>query len=141
MGADACHHPGLLRPSEYLPLPRFVMPPPFTHIEEAAVSCPGSLLQLLTTGENPCVPFFTVSCGPLFPDRSGAMHTVRKIQELDAADSVFVVLAHDLSLRDRIPLFPKSINGWRANNLQSMTRWLFCSDFENAVQRRLLYKQ
>nr|ANM86452.1 putative demethylase [Cladonia uncialis subsp. uncialis]AUW31230.1 putative homoserine lactonase [Cladonia uncialis subsp. uncialis] len=140
MGADACHHPGLLRPSEYLPLPPFITPSPFTHIPEAAVWCPGSLLRLLTPGQNPCVPFFTVSCGPLFPDHSEAMHTVQKIQELDAADNVFVVLAHDSSLRDRIPLFPKMINEWRANNLRSMTRWRFCSDFENAVQRRLLEK-
>ena len=138
MGADACHHPGLLRPSQFLPLPRFVTPSPFTQNREAAVSCPGSMLQSLTSEQNPCVPFFTVSCGPLFSDHAGAADTVRKIQELDAADTVFVVLAHDLSLRDMIPLFPNSINEWRAKNLRSMTRWRFCSDFENAVQRRLL---
>ena len=136
MGADACHHPGVLRPTEYLPLPRLITPSPFAHIEKAVTACPGALLQQLTPGLNPSVPFFTISNGPLFPDHNAALDTVRKIQELDAAENVFVVIAHDLSLRDRIPLFPNKINEWRANDLRSATRWLFCSDFEGSVQSK-----
>lgn len=130
MGADACHHPGVLRPTEYLPLPRSLALP---SLGDAGI-CPGALLQRLLPGQDPRAPFFTVARGPLFPDHEASMETVRKIQELDAADNVFVVMAHDRSLQDRIPLFPEKINDWRAKNLRPDTRWLFCSDFEGAVQ-------
>lgn len=124
MGADSCHHLGVLRPSDYLPLPSG------TALQKALASapqpCPGELLQQHL--DSPSVPFFTVAHGPLFPDHNAAMDTVRKTQELDAAENVLVLMAHDLSLRDRIPLFPKTINSWRASALKTETRWLFCSD-------------
>jgi hypothetical protein len=62
------------------------------------------------------------------------MDTVRKIQEVDAMDNVFVLIAHDLSLRDRIPLFPERINGWEEADLGSGTRWVFCEEFHDAVR-------
>ena len=134
MGADACHHPGLLRPTDYLPLPRSIVPSPFADVGRAEVACPGALLQRLIPGEDAGAPFFTIPSGPLFPDQNAARDTVRKIQELDAADNVLVVLAHDRSLRDRIPLFPQKINEWRAKDLDSTTRWLFVKDFEDAFR-------
>lgn len=144
MGADACHHAGVLRPTEYLPLPQSITPSPFVDglagsainagTDAGVTSCPGALLQQLTIGKSPSLPFFTVARGPLFSDHDAAMDTVRKIQELDAADNVFVLIAHDLSLRDRIPLFPETINAWRASNLGAETRWLFCSDFGPALR-------
>lgn len=133
LGADACHHPGVLRPSSYLPLPRSVSiaPPVDTTAAAAGIwTRPGALLQQLTLGQSASKPFFTVARGPLFPDHDAAMDTVRKIQELDAADDIFVLIAHDLSLRDRIPLFPTTINSWRASNLALETRWVFCNEFD-----------
>lgn len=94
--------------------------------------CPGTLLQNLTKGLSPSTPFFTVAQKSLFPDYDAAMDTVHKIQELDAAESVFVVMAHDRSLRDQIPLFPDSVNAWTQNGLRARTPWLLCSDFETA---------
>lgn len=128
MGADACHHPGILRPSDYLPLPSAdtLQSAPAT-TRSSPEQCPGALLQSHLTSSN--TPFFTVAPGPLFPDHDAAMLTVRKIQELDAAENVLVLMAHDLSLRDKIPLFPETINGWRASGLKTKTRWLFCNDF------------
>jgi hypothetical protein len=61
------------------------------------------------------------------------MDTVGKIQELDASDDIFVVLAHDLTLQDRIPLFPETLNGWKERGLRPSTRWLFLCDFEGVV--------
>ena len=146
MGADACHHPGVLRPTDYLPLPCSTMPSPFVDLADRAgtntgvSACPGELLQQLTMGRSSSAPFFTVAQGPLFPDHDAAMDTVRKIQEFDAADNVFVLIAHDLSLRDKIPLFPKTINTWRAKNLRTETRWLFCNDFEPALRGKIWAK-
>ena len=144
MGADACHHAGVLRPTDYMPLPRHLSLSPGTnHLGDDGASnggtttdavtagvCPGALLQQLTLGKSASAPFFTVAKGPLFSDHDAAMDTVQKIQELDAADDVFVMIAHDLSIRESIPLFPQRINEWRADNLRESTRWLFCSDFE-----------
>ncbi|KAI0015268.1 MpaD/MpaE fusion protein [Xylariomycetidae sp. FL0641] len=114
MGADACHHPGVLRPTEYLPLPANLSPSPFE------------------PNNNPTEPFFTVSHA-LFPDHKAAMETVRNITELDAADNIFVILAHDESIQGHIDLFPSSINDWKAKGTRSKTRWLFCKDFAEAL--------
>ncbi|KAI1206385.1 beta-lactamase-like protein [Annulohypoxylon truncatum] len=122
MGADACHHPGLLRPSNYLPLPSTTS---LNGILTGPSQCPGEILQQLT---RPDEPFFTVA-PRMFPDHDAAMDTVRKIQELDAADNCLVLIAHDLSLRDKIPLFPETINGWKGSRVKTETRWLFCNDF------------
>ncbi|GAM41183.1 hypothetical protein TCE0_041f14119 [Talaromyces pinophilus] len=132
MGADACHHPGALRPTEYLPLPiSLPIPSPLSSYPTSTCigTCPGSLFQNLTINQSASSPFFTVAQGPLFPDHEAAMTTVQKIQELDALDNVFVLIAHDLSLRDRIPLFPERINGWEEMDLRGRTRWVFCGEF------------
>ncbi|SPQ24134.1 2b39dff3-ee1e-4787-827f-2a7d9516924a [Thermothielavioides terrestris] len=128
MGADACHHPGVLRPTKYLPLPAQVslsQPPP-------RICCPGEALQRIHRSGDPAEPFFHVST-VLFPDHEAAMDTVEKITELDANDNVFVILAHDESLRGHIDLFPQAINDWKARGLRPRTRWLFCKDFAAAL--------
>ncbi|KKK20297.1 hypothetical protein P175DRAFT_0439724 [Aspergillus ochraceoroseus IBT 24754] len=129
MGADACHHPGVLRPTEYLPLPVGISPSPvrkYPHI------CPGEMLQGLQPHGNATEPFFTLS-PVLFPEYDVALDTVRKIEELDAADNIFIILAHDESIKESLDLFPRPINDWKAKGLRSETRWLFCKDFEDAL--------
>ncbi|KAJ5578598.1 Metallo-hydrolase/oxidoreductase [Penicillium hispanicum] len=127
MGADACHHAGVLRPSQYLPLPQ---PTPPSHIHSHG-GCPGDLLMHLASWKSPDEPFFQVARGPLFPDHDAAMTTVSKIQELDAASSVLVLLAHDDSLGEHLPLFPARVNDWQAQNIREDTRWAFCKELEN----------
>ncbi|KAL2167187.1 hypothetical protein VTG60DRAFT_1599 [Thermothelomyces hinnuleus] len=143
LGADACHHAGVLRPTSYLPLPR---KPLLSGEEQVAASlsaaaaarsvCPGELLAGLTKTGRPDETFFDVAEGPIFKDHGAAMDTVGKIQELDASDDVFVVMAHDLTLRDRIPLFPEELNDWKERGLRSSTRWLFLRDFEGVVRQQ-----
>lgn len=145
MGADACHHAGVLRPTSYLPLPKN---PPlsgeeaqaaanlFAEVAAARSVCPGELLAGLTKTGHPDESFFDVAEGIIFKDHPAAMDTVSKIKELDASDDVFVVLAHDLTLRDRIPLFPEKLNDWRDRGLRSSTRWLFLRDFAGVVRHR-----
>lgn len=140
MGADTCHHVGVLRPTEYLPLPR---DPPLPGLETqkqaaqtAPCPCPGELLANLTKAGRPDTPFFDVAEGPYFLNHEQAMDTVGKLQELDASDDVFVVIAHDHTLRDRIPLFPEKVNDWRERGFNSSTRWLFLREFDEVVARR-----
>ena len=82
------------------------MPSPFADVRRVEVACPGALLQRLIPEEDAGAPFFTIPHGPLFPDQNAVRDRVRKIGELDVVDKVFVGLAHDMSLRDVIPLFP-----------------------------------
>jgi glyoxylase-like metal-dependent hydrolase (beta-lactamase superfamily II) len=136
MGADACHHAGVLRPSSFLPLPSNAAL--WGVLDGAAASaaamrcpCPGDVLQGAL--KSPSAPFFEVSKGPLFPDHDAAMDTVSKIQELDADDAVLVLMAHDLSVRDQIPFFPETVNDWRAQGIKTGVRWLFVNDFLPAL--------
>ena len=57
--------------------------------------------------------------------------------ELDALDNVLVVMAHDWSLPGcgAMELFPASINQWMAEGVKERTRWLFCKDFEGAMEK------
>ncbi|KAL8715443.1 MAG: hypothetical protein Q9220_000777 [cf. Caloplaca sp. 1 TL-2023] len=129
MGADACHHPGLLRPSPYLPLPRVITPSPIARFGKK--HCPGSALKSIHAQNSATEPFFKVS-EKMFPDQKEAQETVDKIIKLDASPEVFVILAHDASLEGHISIFPERIDGWHAQGLKSRTRWLFCKDFENS---------
>ena len=131
MGADACHHPGMLRPSEWLPLPsEDIWHGALKYTKNSSGQCSNAVLQsLLTTLDK---PFLTLTPGTMFSDYEAAMLTVRKIQELDAAENIFVLMAHDLSLQDKIPLFPEKLNSWRTAGLKAKTRWLFCDDFLTA---------
>lgn len=127
MGADACHHPGVLRPSQYLPLPQLIIS---EHLDSYG-GCPGDLLMQLRAWKSPHEPFFQVAHGPLFPDHAAAIETVAKIQELDSTGHVLILLAHDNSLGEHLPLFPKRVNGLQAQGLREATRWLFCKELEN----------
>lgn len=133
MGADACHHPGVLRPTAYLPLPAHIDMPEAIDAARCGVrACPGEVFQQLQHNRDATEPFFEVST-LLFPDHAAAKETVLKMTELDAADNIFVLLAHDESLKGQIDLFPRAINGWREKGLRSSTRWLFCKDFAGAL--------
>ncbi|KAK4145215.1 beta-lactamase-like protein [Dichotomopilus funicola] len=141
MGADSCHHIGVLRPTAYLPLPRDG--PSLQGLETRAQTtqttpcpCPGELLASLTKTGQPDRSFFDVAKGPYFLDHEQSMDTVGKLQELDASDEVFIVIAHDHTLRDRMPLFPEKVNDWRERGLSSSTRWLFLKEFEAVIAKR-----
>ncbi|ROV97805.1 hypothetical protein VPNG_08654 [Cytospora leucostoma] len=134
MGADAGHHAGVLRPSRYLPLPRPASSSgkdgPGTVVGCGA--CPGDLLMRLGAWKDPHGPFFEVARGPSFSDHDAAMDTVAKVQELDAAGNVLILLAHDSSLDGRVQLFPERVNDWQSQGLRESTRWLFCKELEHA---------
>ncbi|KAL8720219.1 MAG: hypothetical protein Q9225_002881 [Loekoesia sp. 1 TL-2023] len=124
MGADACHHVGLLRPSEYLPLPRSIGAPQKT---------PTRIRQ-----SREIKPFFSPS-EKAFPAQAEARETIRKIMELDAQENMFVILAHDTSLEGQIDLFPNPINAWMEKGVKERTRWLFCNDLPHVREAALKF--
>jgi len=131
IGADACHHPGVLRPTEYLPLPSAISPSPVERFRPQG--CPGALFQEIQPDRRADQPFYTVGKTIIFEDHDAALETVRKIEELDAADNIFVILTHDESLRDQLDFYPKTINDWKEKGYRSHTRWLFLKDFRNCL--------
>ena len=130
MGADACHHVGLFRPTEYMPLPSNILPSPLE--KYGGGGCPGAILQQLHPDKSVSDPIFRPS-NFAFPNYKAAQDTLQKIEELDAADNVLVIIAHDGSLRGSIDFYPKTINGWHSKGINSNRRWLFYKDFEDLL--------
>lgn len=129
MGGDACHHGGEFRPSDYLPLPKEIKPSPIAHLSPA---CPGHLLQQMHREKSATTPFYQLT-ETFAHDTKVAEWTISGLQEFDASDEVFIVLAHDESLVNFIEFYPKCINDWRKEDYANKARWRFVGDYEEAV--------
>jgi glyoxylase-like metal-dependent hydrolase (beta-lactamase superfamily II) len=116
MGGDSCHHPGVLRPTKYLP-------------------CPSQSWnsQLSPPCKSESQSIFTLSA-MLTSDYTTALKTVDSIKELDASDDVFVILAHDSTLRGNIDFYPLTINDWKVKGYDMKTRWLFYRELGNIME-------
>ncbi|KAL4981647.1 hypothetical protein BDW68DRAFT_183302 [Aspergillus falconensis] len=130
MGGDAAHHVGLLRPSIYLPIPEQLDPCPFS---DSLSPCTREMVQRIHPQQSITEPFLKPARG-MFPDFEEAEDTLRKIQELDAAKNILVILPHDRSILGNVGLFPRKINGWMAEGVKERTRWLFIGDFKGALE-------
>ena len=58
------------------------------------------------------------TCGPaglpgFHKDLELAKETINRVKQLDESQEVLVVLAHDNTLENNMPLFPKTLNGWK----------------------------
>lgn len=134
MGADTAHHGGEFRPTMYLPLPANITPTPVPRIHPNA--CPGHIFQQLHEERSANKPFYKIK-EERPHDANDAHDTLYGMQDFDATDDVFVVIAHDRSLLSDavgLPLFPKAtLNNWKRDGLAEKGRWQFLEDFETAV--------
>ncbi|KAF7349268.1 Metallo-beta-lactamase superfamily protein [Mycena sanguinolenta] len=100
MGADTCHHAGLLRPTsklhrhfpcpgELLAATRFSVSPKYIHD-------PGSGEQFDLASRT--TPVLSIVENGYFEDPASARDSIHKIGDFDANPDVFVVLAHDGSM-------------------------------------------
>ncbi|KAL4799161.1 cytochrome P450 [Aspergillus venezuelensis] len=126
MAADGCHHPGAIRPSEYMLLPSYI---PKSLVRRLRAAEADSERKVQEDDTKPLLPLLPA----LFPDYSQAMETVENIKQLDACDNVFVILPHDGSLLGAIEFFPRPINDWKKKGLKEGTRWRFCQEMEEAL--------
>ncbi|KAJ7642755.1 beta-lactamase-like protein [Mycena polygramma] len=60
-----------------------------------------------------------------YADPIASQISLEKVATFDADPDIFVVIAHDISLRDHIPYFPESLNNWKATHLKEKTVWNF----------------
>jgi glyoxylase-like metal-dependent hydrolase (beta-lactamase superfamily II) len=144
---DAIHHPGEIRPSKYLPLPKDLIPDPFApdpHPLASHYSCPGAVFDSLFAGRGRPV------CGPIYEparrekddesfhhDADELRRTTEKLQEADAHDNVFVAAAHDEALLDHVVFFPHGkMNDFVEKHWLKRVRWRFLRDFADAVGKQ-----
>ena len=50
---------------------------------------------------------------PVHANPDVAKSTIGKVRTLEKDESIFVALPHDATLDEHMPLFPKSLNGWK----------------------------
>jgi glyoxylase-like metal-dependent hydrolase (beta-lactamase superfamily II) len=144
MGGDACHHGGEYRPTEYLPLPKKIdldMTSSSSTIK-ARSFCPGSGAAFCQVFRHnrPDQEVYTLTKN-FSHDTDRANLTIKYLEEFDAADNVFVIIAHDTFLLHKeaeIDFFPHgTLNDWKAKRLNEKARWLFLKDFAEAVDKGL----
>lgn len=135
MGADAAHHGGVFRPSEYLPLPKDIRPSPYQ--PKYATSCPGHVFEAVHPQKRGDMSFYQIS-EAVAHDKEIATQSVGNMQEFDANDNFFVVIAHDATLLDEtvgIEWFPHgTLKDWKAKGLSTKVQWAFLKDFVHAVE-------
>ncbi|KAF4555239.1 Cytochrome P450-like protein 80 [Elsinoe fawcettii] len=128
LGGDVCHYAGIFRPSGLLPVPAKISPHPCRPGMES-VLCPGHAWEELqkSRGRTSDDPLFDMTFGLDIPL---ANMTKCHLQELDCDDDVFVIIAHDSTVRDGVAHFPASLNDWKAKGLGARLKWAFMRDLE-----------
>ncbi|CAI0645418.1 unnamed protein product [Colletotrichum noveboracense] len=87
-----------------------------------------------TCHHNTTKPFYGVHRpGMLFGDPDAAEETVDRIIEADGSGNTLAVIAHDSHLKDVIKIFPEYANDFFQQDWAQQSRWLFLSDFKDAV--------
>ena len=134
LGADSAHHAAQLRPSACYPLPHSLK------VATNLTPCPcrDSVFEHLQDNASATEPLLTIGVKPdgtsLAIDVPEAKSSIRKVQDFDADESVFVVVAHDTSLLDVVDFFPERANDWKARGWKEAGRWGFLADFHEAFE-------
>ncbi|KAJ7695487.1 hypothetical protein B0H17DRAFT_930768 [Mycena rosella] len=130
LGGDACHHPGLFRPTDKL---------------HKHFPCPGELLAatrrsvsathfspLNSAGEFDLAarttPLLDVAENAYYADPPTARASIEKMGSFDANADVFVVLAHDSSLMSVVEPFPALMDDWKAKGWKNLVTWAFLDE-------------
>ncbi|KAL4948208.1 hypothetical protein BDW69DRAFT_189482 [Aspergillus filifer] len=93
---------------------------------QKAPGCPSS-----TPNESPFNTLSQIPTGEtLTPNIEAARGLIAAVQRFDAEPNVFVVAAHDKSIRE---IFPNSSNDWMDKGLNKKRRWVFLQDLEPAL--------
>lgn len=135
MGGDTAHHGGEFRPSDRLPLPEHISPSPYT--VRFPLVCPGHVFDAIRRATDDSKPFYEL-LEAVSHNHVDAVRSNERMQLFDAADNVFVVIAHDPSILEKaagLNTFPFGTMGnWKAVGSAEKTRWAFLADFIPAVE-------
>lgn len=134
LGGDICHYAGIFRPSKHLPVPDAIFPHP-CFPDAGRPLCPGTAFEELQKRRNRSStdPLYDLTFGHDIPL---ARNTATWLQELDVDERVFVIIAHDSTVRDGVDHFPQSLNDWRARGWGNSLKWAFFRDLEIYWERQ-----
>lgn len=121
MAGDSAHHPGLLRPTQHIPLPPALEPLVPAALQACARDTPFLAL-----------PKKEVS---IHHDHDTAARTLEVVRALDAREDVWVILSHDGSADAVIRCLPETANGWAEEGMKEKTMWQFLEAKENQSYR------
>ncbi|KAJ7043706.1 beta-lactamase-like protein [Mycena alexandri] len=130
VGGDVFHYAGQIRPRPAFqmnfPCPAHLLEETKSsistdyfwspHSEDGVFDLSSRAQQLLAVSDTPD----TFYAAPVT-----AQVSVDKVAAFDADPDVFVLVAHDASLRSSLPHFPASLNNWQAIQLKEKTVWNF----------------
>ena len=132
LGGDCCHHTGMIRPSEFVPMPEQI---PEDTVFDRAIShpCPCSaFLSSHPDQENGrTTPFFrpSTSAASFYVDPKTALESTVKLREFDADPNILIAIAHDPTSLDVFDFFPKhTMNDWKAKGWKKAAHWGFLSE-------------
>ncbi|KAJ7695491.1 hypothetical protein B0H17DRAFT_1158938 [Mycena rosella] len=130
LGADACHHAGVLRTTSKLhrhfPCPGELLAA--TRRSVSATHFPPSNLVGEFDLASRTTPLLDIAENGYFEDPSRARASIQKMGDFDANADVFVVLAHDESLGAIIGPCPVSLDQWKANGWKEKATWAFVDE-------------
>lgn len=132
MGGDAAHHAGEIRPTEWNPLPSSITLKP--NSKNFPYMCPGEILLQYIHPEKSATKHFYDAAPGFNEDHDVAAWTIEGVEEFDASEDVFVVIAHDASLKDVVEFFPRSANEWKSKDWGRNGRWRFLGDFSEGLE-------
>ncbi|KAK7025194.1 Metallo-beta-lactamase superfamily protein [Favolaschia claudopus] len=130
LGGDTFHHVGEARPrpafQKNFPCPAHLLEEAKTSISTDYFWSPKSrdgAFDMLSRSQQ----LFAISDTPdsFYEEPVTAQISLDKLSAFDADPDIFVVIAHDISLRDVLPYFPKYLNDWKKNGLKKQTVWNF----------------
>ncbi|KAF1952400.1 Metallo-hydrolase/oxidoreductase [Byssothecium circinans] len=126
LGGDAAYYTGVLRPSPYSQIPDTLAP----HMCLPDVALPSNIGDAFAAlqkerGRETTDPLFELTFGEDVPE---AIRTVKKLQELDGDERIFVIISHDVTVRDSVKHFPDNLNKWKTEGWNDKTRWGFLRD-------------
>jgi glyoxylase-like metal-dependent hydrolase (beta-lactamase superfamily II) len=137
LGGDVAHHCAEVRPSYYVPLPETITLDPRNsplNNNNSVPFCPGAWFEDLQTsrGRDPKGSLFQPAFGHNMEE---ALESIEKVQHLDGEQNIFVILAHDTSLRSsKVNFYHYKINDWKSRGLGDLFRWTWIGDILNSLK-------
>ncbi|GKZ26281.1 hypothetical protein AbraIFM66951_003612 [Aspergillus brasiliensis] len=138
LGGDIAHHPGEFRPTKHLPLPSEIslwpVGPQSTH---AASVCPAAVFEAISPAKDrgldaKVTPFYELNAA-MNESLEDAEVSLERMMEFDASCEVWVIIAHDASLQDVLPFFPKRLTDGDVEGYKENSTWRFLRDIPVAI--------
>jgi glyoxylase-like metal-dependent hydrolase (beta-lactamase superfamily II) len=129
LGGDVCHYAGIFRPSSRLAMPESISPHPCSPMSHQSL-CPGHAWEQLQKsrdrGTDESLYDMTFGLDVPLANRTKSM-----LEDLDCDENVFVIIAHDTTVRDGVPHFPASLNEWKERGWGRDLKWAFLRDLKH----------